>query len=421
MTEEFLQYAWRYRLVQGEIRTTRGEEVLILKPGDYNRDGGPDFMNARVRIAGTLWVGNVEVHVRSSDWNRHHHEQNPRYDSVILHVVFEDDLPVYRNNLEPIPTIAAKKYLNPALFSVYEELQQARRWVPCENMLGDVHPVLITNMLDRTVVERFRRRSDWILSLLESCNGDWEQVAYVLIARNFGTRVNAQAFEWLARSVPLQLLLRYRDQSLKMEALLFGQAGMLHDHFIDDYPRQLRAEYHFLQKKHGLVPLDGHLWDFLRLRPRNFPTVRIAQLADLFQRQTNLFSRLLEIRNMDDLYDMLDCACSDYWLTHFIFDRISGKKIKRIGSLTVMLVAINTVVPLLFAYGHYTGNQQLKDQAIDLLRQVDGEQNSVIRRWTSLGMDTSDAFRTQGLLELKEYYCDQKRCLECIIGKSVIN
>ncbi|MDD5507849.1 MAG: DUF2851 family protein [Bacteroidales bacterium] len=421
MTEEFLHYLWRFQLLNGRLVSTAGEEILVIRPGDHNTDEGPDFSNARIRIGSTLWAGNVEVHVRSSDWQRHGHTENMRYDNIILHVVGEDDQPVSRLSREVIPTLCVRENIDLSLMAVYEELKLARRWVPCENLLPKVDTVKQQGMLDRMMAERMLRKSSGISQLLESSQHSWEEVTYILVARNFGARVNAQVFEWLARSLPYRIIQRCRDQKLRVEALLFGQAGMLHDHFVDEYPRKLRQEYQLLQKKYSLVPLHYDLWNFLRLRPSSFPTLRIAQLADLLCRQSGLFSRFLSAEDIGEVFSLLECQASDYWDTHYIFDRTSRNRIKNLGTEAIELVIINAAIPLVFTYGHYIGRQELKDRSMDLLRQLPGEKNIMMHKWAELGMAVSDAWNTQALIELKENYCDRKKCLHCVIGNTILS
>lgn len=420
MNEEFLQYVWKFQLFHGELVTTQGDPIIVIKPGEHNPDAGPDFFNARIRIGPIVWNGNVEVHVRASDWLRHNHADNKRYDNIILHVVAEDDLTINRASSEQVPTLCMKHNLNMSMMASYHELKHARRWIPCEKLLGNVPSLNVSGMLDRMMVERLQRKSEQILSMFESCQFSWEEVTYVLCSRSFGTRINAQVFEWLARSVPYSLILRMRDRKFCLEALLFGQAGMLHEHFIDAYPIQLRVEYQFLRKKYDLTPLQDHLWNFLRLRPPSFPTIRIALLADLLYRQTNLFSQILEAKDVSDLFALFESECSEYWENHYLFDRQSRRQTKRLGNDSMELILINTAVPLLYSYGHYINNQKIKDHALELLHQVSGETNTITQKWATLGMGITDAWNTQALLELKEKYCDRKKCLQCHIGNSIL-
>ncbi|HNS16928.1 MAG TPA: DUF2851 family protein [Bacteroidales bacterium] len=421
MTEEFLHYIWRYQLLSGPLTTTDGEEIRVIKSGTYNTDAGPDFSNARIWIGNTLWAGNVEVHIRSSDWERHGHQDDRRYDTIILHVVGEDDMPVRRPSQEFVPTLCLRNNIELSLLATYQELNLARRWIPCEHLVNAISQVKVIHMLDRMMAERMQRKSDTFFKMLESCRYSWEEVTYVLIARNFGARINAQVFEWLARSLPYVMIQRCRDNRFRLEAMLFGQAGMLHDHFMDEYPRHLRTEYQFLQKKHGLSPLQDHLWNFLRLRPPAFPTVRIAQLADLLHRQTSLFSRILAAENVTELASVFESRTSEYWDTHYIFDRPSRRKIKKLGSEAVELIIINAAIPLIFTYGQYLDRQDIKNKAMDLLRKVQGERNSIIRKWASLGLTVSDAWNTQALIELKENYCDKRKCLHCVVGNAILS
>jgi hypothetical protein len=420
MTEQFLHYLWKFRLLNNVLTTTSGEDIVILKPGDHNRDSGPDFINARIRIGTTLWAGNVEVHLKTSDWIRHKHHEDEAYQNIILHAVLESDREIYRNTGESIPTLILQGKYDAMLYERYRDLMENLNWIPCEKMIGQVDDVTICSQQSRLLVERLERKSGYIEAVYRNCMNSWDEAFYQLIARNFGFRLNAEPFELLAKSIPLQFIAKHRDNPFQVEALLFGQSGMLKKKYADEYPRHLAKEYRFLRKKYSLKPVDAHLWKFLRLRPSNFPTIRISQFSCLLCKSQGLFSEVLSSHQLKDLRDLFDLKCSEYWTSHYIFDRKSVSKVKRIGVKTVDLLLINTVIPFIFLYGMSRDNPELKERALDFLSGLPAEENSISNQWRNLRIKIDCAFSSQAMMELKEHYCDQKRCLDCKIGHAIL-
>lgn len=422
MTEAFLQYVWQHQLLEGEMRTTEGALVEVERAGMLNRDAGPDFFDARIRIDGTLWVGNVEVHVKSSSWNTHKHSNDRAYDNVVLHVVYENDTAITMQNCHQLPTLEVKHLVADALWDNYEALMHPPKplAVPCEERLAEVPEMYVNGWMERLTLERLERKSGTVGRLLEESHGNWEECCYWLLAHYFGGKTNSLPFELLAKSVDQTLLARWRDKPQRIEALLMGQAGLLEGYFEDEYPRQLQADYEALRQGARLTPIAGYLWKFFRLRPYAFPTLRISQFAQLVCQSRNLFSRLLESPDADVLERFFEVTASEYWNNHYQFDRLSAGKPKRLGKEFVRMLIINAWVPLLFEYGNQHGLQQYKDQAVEILEQLPAERNRYIRQWEEAGITPRNAAQSQALLQLHNEYCSNHNCLNCQIGYKII-
>lgn len=421
MTEELLHHVWKYRLFDHkELFTQSGEAVEVIVPGDHNTDSGPDFFNARVKVGGTEWAGNIEIHTRASDWKRHGHEQDKAYDNIVLHVVYENDEPLADAAGNIVPAIQLKGRIDELLMKKYSELRQGRDWIPCGSQVKEVSSITLVSWLERLLVERLERKALDIQSKLELNRNNWEESFYQQLARNFGFRINAGPFELLARSLPSTILAKHKSSLLQVEALLFGQAGLLEDHFTDGYARQLQNEYAFLQKKFKLVPVAAHLWKFMRLRPSNFPTIRIAQLAHLVYRSSHLFSSVMEAHTVEDIHKLFNVKASEYWEEHYVFDKRSPKRSKQLGKDAIDNIIINTIVPFLFVYGRKHDDERYEERALKLLECTEGESNGIITNWKKLGMNADTAWSTQALLQLRNEYCAKKRCLQCAIGNKLL-
>lgn len=421
MTEEFLHHIWKFRLFdQLELSTTDNETVEIVRAGEHNFDAGPDFFNAKIKIGKTLWAGNVEVHINSSDWKKHNHQNDKAYDNIILHVVNNADADLSRSSGEKIPTIEIKGRIEEKLIRNYLKFKSGNDWVPCEKQIENVPSIIIQSTVDKLVLERLERKSDFIFDCLKLNQNNWEETFYQLLARNFGFKINSEPFHLLAKSIPSIILSKHKSSLLQIEALLFGQAGMLNKHFEDKYPQSLQNEYVFLKQKFKLSSMDEHLWKFLRLRPVNFPSVRIAQFANLIYNSSHLFSRILETEDCKDLKKLLNISVSEYWETHYIFDKKTATKPKRLGEDGVNNIIINTIVPFLFVYGKQKGDEVYVERALHFMEQVPGEDNSIIRRWDKLKLPVSSSYSTQALLQLKNEYCSEKKCLKCNIGNYLL-
>ena len=422
MTEVFLHHIWKYRLFNSkELATTDGEPVEVIRTGQHNTDAGPDFFNAQVKIGTTTWAGNVEIHQKSSEWNKHHHATDSAYGNVILHVVYEHDEEVFTHENIRIVTVELKGRFDPGIFSNYENLLRSSRWIPCEDHIGKVDSLTISSWLERMMIERLEIKSGFVLDTLSVNKNNWEETCYQQLARNFGFYTNSLPFEILARSVPLQLTGKHKDQIKQLEALLFGQAGLLNIRFNDRYATLLQTEYEFLKKKYSLVSMDPGQWKFLRLRPSNFPTIRIAQLAQLLHNNGSLFSMFLEKEELKDFESIFSIGVSDYWESHYTFDRMSPPKPKPLGESARMNILINTVVPLLFAYGRFNNEEKYKNRAVRFLEEIPPEENVVISQWKAMGITVDNSARTQALIHQKNSYCNLKKCLFCSVGNKIIN
>ncbi|MBL7892504.1 MAG: DUF2851 family protein, partial [Bacteroidia bacterium] len=406
MTEEFLHYLWKYkRYNSANLSTQTGEVIQVIKQGEHNTDAGPDFFNSKLKIGKTIWAGNVEIHIHSSDWKKHNHQSDKAYDNVILHVVYRHDEKVYRKTGEELPTLELKGRFDESVFKKYLQFKASKTWVPCAPQLKSVESFILNNWLERMLVERLERKSGAVLASLEINKNNWEETFYQHVARSFGFKVNSDPFELLARSIPNSILAKHKNSLFQVEALLFGQAGLLDNQFVDTYPQYLQNEYAFLRKKYKLTPLDPHVWKFLRLRPSNFPTVRIAQFASLIFNSIHLFSKVIETNKPDALKKLFSVRASEYWETHYMFDKKSAKSVKSIGPDGVNNIIINTIVPFLFVYGKSKAEEKYVDLSLALLEKIEPENNSIIDKWEQFGVKAKSAYQTQALLQLKNEYC----------------
>ena len=423
MKEELLHYVWQYRLFATEqLKTTHGEKIEIIDCGKRNEDAGPDFFNAKIKIGKTLWAGNVEIHTTSSEWMQHNHHKDKSYDSVILHVVEKANHIVYRQNGEEIPQmeITVKKDVKER----HEQLLSFKTWIRCEPWWNRLSPEFTHLYLSRLLNGRFIRKTEAIIGHLVQNNNHWEETFYLFLARNFGMNTNSLPFEMLAKSLPLALLGKHKNSLLQIEAMLFGQAGLLHSEKNkddDEYLQILQREYAFLSNKFTLSPIDSSLWKFAKIHPANFPHIRIAQFAALIHQSRKLFSNLLETNDPDKLRNLFRCKASTYWETHYSFGESSPKRTKAIGEKSIDTLMINTVVPFLFAYSIKKDLPEAQEKAYTLLEKIAPEQNNIIKKWETFGIKAQNAYDTQALLELKKQYCDEKRCLQCGIGHKLLS
>jgi hypothetical protein len=417
--ERLLHYVWKYRLYPGaELCTTEDIPVSIIDPGLQNTDAGPDFFNAKIRIADTVWAGNVEIHRKSSDWRIHQHDRNPAYDSVILHVVEEYDEPVCRTNGEVIPHLVIS--VPPRIMENMEWLLSRETVLPCAERICEIEPLHVSAWLSALLTERLERKTRDIFTLSELYTNDWNEVFYITLTRNFGFGANSDAFEWLAKSLPFKHILKQRCNSLQIEALLFGQAGLLAEDCPDSYYRSLKREYVFLQKKYDLHPLESHLIKNMRTRPVNFPHIRLAQLAAVWANTDTLFSEILECNDFSVLRDHFNVSLPEYWDTHYHFKSTSPAKKKNIGINATHTIMINTVVPILFAYGKMKQLPEYGARALQILENIPPERNSLVTAFTEAGVRASNACDTQALVQLRREYCEKKKCLYCRIGFCIV-
>ncbi len=422
LNEELLYHVWKFRLYwKQELFSTCKEKLLIRDPGERNRDAGPDFFNAGIRIGKTLWAGNVEIHTRSSDWLAHGHMNDPNYDNVILHVVYEHDKEVYKSNGERVLTLELKGSVPDEIISRYDGLKFSTSPVPCHNKLEFISPVIYSSWVERLVVERFEKRTAFIRLILGNNSSDWESCFYQVLARAFGFRVNAEPFEILGRILPVKMLHRKKESLLTLESLLFGQSGLLEAHYTDEYVRELQNEFALYRKKYDLTPMDPANWKFMRLRPRNFPTLRLSQFAKVIHDQENMVSKVLETEDLESMTGMFNVSASAYWEEHFMFDKKVRKMQAGMGWESATLIVINAIIPFLFVYGKERGRQDLVERAIRFLEEIRPENNALLRHWALLGLKAKNALQSQGLIQLRNEYCNKRRCLDCAIGVKVMS
>lgn len=415
--EQLLHYVWEHKQFPlTGLYTTENLPVEVIDAGLKNRDAGPDFFNAKIKINGTLWVGNVEIHSFSSDWSRHGHQKNRAYDSVILHVVGEVDVEaVFRSTGEPIPQL--RLVCPEAVRLHYNELKQAEVSPACYSILSTLSSLKIHAWLAALRSERFEQKTAVIRKRLERLNNHWEDAFFITLARNFGFGINGDAFEMWAYKLDLRAVDKHRDDPLQVEAIFFGQGGLLEEKVEgDSYYESLQKEYRFLKHKFGLSQSDSSLWKFLRLRPGNFPHVRIAQLASLYGQQRGLLSQVIEAHTLEQLRAVFTTGTSTYWKEHFIFGKCSPQKEKKVGTGSLNLIIINTVVPFLYAYGLYRADETLCNRATGFLEELKAENNYITRLWSSVGISVRTAADSQALIQLQKEYCDVRKCLYCRFG-----
>ena len=442
MREEFLYYIWENRLTDKNLKTNEGESVEVVATGYRNTDSGPDFLEARIQIGDKLWAGHVEIHVKSSDWNRHGHQSDKAYKNVILHVVYENDTQV-----NDIPTLELKGHFDESLFAQYQKLISSKNWIPCEKSICQVPVFTRLSWLDRMTVERLESKSETVTKILEANQFDWEDTLYKLLMRYFGLKVNNEAFEYLANILPYKTLLKHADNLVQVEAMLMGCAGFLEDDFTEDYPLLLKREFSVMKAKFNLLAMPVERWKFMRMRPSNFPTIRLAQMAQLIHKNGCLFSKIREAKNATEVKALFDVATSEYWETHWRFDKRlpqcdsptgpndgivglsyhgsqnhgSRKTTKRLGTSAADILIINAVVPLFFCYGKLHKDESVCETAIQFLEETEAEDNAIIRHYASCGITAQNAMQTQGLLHLYSYFCKRKRCIECRIGNVLLH
>lgn len=420
--EKLMQYVWKHRLWRSEdMVTNTGKKVRVVDPGLLNTDAGPDFFNAKIEIDGHMWVGNVEMHYRATDWKRHRHDSDKAYDSVILHVVAKDDAPVRRTNGELIPQLVLE--VSPQFNADYASLVGATIEVPCATKIKQVPHLTIVEWVEGLAFERLHGKVERIHQLLDSFNGSWEDVCYVTLARNFGFGINNDAFERLARRTPLRLLGKHSDSALQIEALLFGQAGMLDAQKpgMDSYYNQLCTEYAFLSNKFQLTPMEKESWKLFRIRPQNFPYRRIAMLAQFIEGGFRMMNRILDAEGEKEMRALFELELSGYWTKHYTFGKPNERATATLSRSSIDIILINTVAPLLYAYGELTGNYEMTDKAIKLLEDLRAESNSIVAHFVAYGIDCPDALTSQALVQLKREYCDARKCIYCKIGHHLLS
>ncbi len=420
MNEDFLYYLWKYHLPGKTLTGNKKENIYIQHPGQQNYDSGPDFFNGNIKIDDTLWAGNIEIHTKSSDWYRHSHHNDPHYDNIILHVVYEDDRLVLRKNGELIPTLVLKDKFNERLFEKYQGFLLSKQWIPCRDDIVKAGHFEILSWLHRLSIERLERKAKETEQMLHESKNDFREIFYRKLLRSYGFKTNSEAFEQLALSLPFSVLAKHKYHLPQLEALLFGQAGMLQENFNNEYPKQLQVEYQFLSQKYRLKAMQPEAWKFMRMHPQNFPTIRIAQFANLFCRSTALLQKILEAEKLTDVISLLQTEASGYWLTHFRFGKPGTSGPKKMGKPSLHLILINTIIPFVFVYGKRTSRQHLCEKAVDWLTSLPPEKNHITRNFNLAGIKPENAMQSQALIQLKTFYCQNKQCLHCAIGHQLL-
>lgn len=413
--EQLLHYVWKHKIFSlKELKTTTGQQVEVIDTGLANTDAGPGFFNAKLKLDGVLWIGNIEIHERSSDWFKHGHHADTGYNSVILHIASEIDMEISRSNGERIPQI--QLICPEAVRTNYKELLETASYPPCYRIIPSLSPFTAHSWMSALQMERFEQKATLLNERLKRCQGNWEDAFFITLARNFGFGLNGDAFETWAHQLPFRAVDKHRNDLFQIEAIFFGQAGILEDSDGDGYYLRLKKEYIYLQHKFELIPMNTSLWRFLRLRPTNFPHIRIAQLACLYHRAYGLLSRIMETETLQGVRDILKGGTSEYWLTHYTFGGSSPSRPKTLSNTSLDLLIINTVVTFLYAYGLHKGNPVLCARAGSFLEELKAENNYITRMWEQCGMKASNAADSQALIQLKKEYCDKKKCLYCRIG-----
>ena len=422
MKEDFIAYIWQHRLYEGlNLKTVGGEDLQVLSTGSLNHDAGPDFFNAKIKLGQTIWAGNVEIHVKSSDWLLHQHQKNQAYDNIILHLVVEQDVTIRRKSGEPIPTLELRKYVKQKLHQNFTYLQNNKDWIPCQKLIHEVDLFTLKNWMDRLLIERMEQKTQMIAKMLSLNKNDWEVTFYQYLGRSFGFKVNALPFELLTTQLPLSAVWKHKTQLLQIEAMLFGGAGFLEEEGGDEYQQNLKKEFDFLKAKFSLDTLPKHIWKFHRMRPSNFPTIRIAQFAQLLHQQDGLFSKVLSIKKLKDFFNLFSLQPSLYWQSHYVFGKETKKYGKRkMSRATIENLLLNAVVPFMFIYGQMTGKTDFEERSFALLEELKAEKNNILKGWESLNIEPKNAYESQALLQLKNKYCNAKRCLSCAVGNQLI-
>lgn len=420
MTERLLQFIWQFQYYnKSQLHVEDGEKLSIIYPGQYNTNQGPDFLNAKIVIGNTTLAGNIELHVTSSDWLKHNHTADQNYSNIILHVVWQHDTTITNTQGAVIATLVLENLVPKVLLQRYETLMTSQQFVPCENYLPVLTNISWLAWKERLAVERLQRKAATVISHLANANNHWEEGFWRMLARNFGMKTNADIFEEIAKTLPVNILAKHKNQIHQLEALLLGQAGLLEDNFSEDYPKLLQREYRFLKKKYQLQSTSVKPY-FLRMRPANFPTIRLAQLAMLVHQSSHLFSKTKEMTDVNEVIKLLNVTANDYWHYHYLFDEPAEYQPKQTGRQMVENILINTIIVVLFAYGIYHSDEALKDKSLQWLSALAAEKNSITNKWTTFGVTNTNALESQALIELKNNYCNVKRCLECAVGNAIL-
>lgn len=416
MKEDFLHHIWQFKKFDfANLATVQGEKLTIINSGQYLQKAGPDFFNSQIIIGSQKWAGNVEIHLKSSDWYVHNHQVDSNYDSVILHVVWEHDTEVFRKDNSEIPVLELKKYVSKSTLENYQSLVSLKTWIFCEKQLEDVDDFKFKNWQERLFFERLERKSMPIKRIFLEVEKDWEAALFCLLAKNFGLNTNGEQFMKIAQSIPFAVFRKESPEAENLEALFYGRAGLLEKEKEDLYFKDLKRRWKYLSEKHQLAKVYVDPVQFFKHRPDNFPTIRLSQLANLYHSRQNLFSSIINANSLSEYYRLFNVQVSDYWKTHYQFDKQSPKKKKALTNSLIDLLLVNTIIPLKFEYANSQG-KDISEELIKLLQEIKPEKNMIIEKFHSFGVVSNNAYETQSLLQMKNEYCNHKRCLECAVG-----
>lgn len=416
MKEDFLHYVWQYKKFDfSNLKTCAGDSVIIINSGQYLQLAGPDFFNAQIILNEQKWAGNVEIHVKSSDWYLHQHEKDSSYDNVILHVVWENDVPIFRKDNNEIPTLELKNYVSKEVLENYLKLKTQKSWIYCENQIKTIDDFALQNWQERLFFERLERKEIPILELLKETENDWEAVLFCMLAKNFGLNTNGEAFLKIAKSIPFSVIRKESFEIENLEALLFGMSDLITVNAEDNYTKDIQKRFDYCLQKYQFQKKINPPVQFFKHRPDNFPTIRLAQLAMLYHTHQNLFSKIMAVTKTDDFYRLFDISVSNYWQTHYQFDKESSEKKKKFSKSFVDLLIINTIVPIQFSYAKNQG-KEITEVILNIMNSIQFEKNSIIEKFAFFGIKSKNAFETQSLLQLKNEYCNHSKCLQCAIG-----
>tara|TARA_R110002050_G_scaffold81892_2_gene175334 strand:- start:4192 stop:5469 length:1278 start_codon:yes stop_codon:yes gene_type:complete len=421
MQEDFLHYIWRHKKFDiSKIKTTTNEIISVVSVGEYNQNAGPDFFNAHLKINNQLWAGNVEIHLKSSDWFLHNHETDVNYDNVILHVVWEHDTAVYRRDNTIIPTLEIKRYVSKDALNNYGKLfSKSQKWINCEHDFYSVDDFIVNHWLERLYFERLEKKSGTIKQLLTDSKNNWETVLYKMLTKNFGLKVNGDSFLSVANSIDFSIVRKLQSNQASLEALFFGQAGLLDGDIQEPYYLNLVKEYTFLKQKFSVSNKNVAPVQFFRLRPANFPTIRFSQLASLYHSHQNLFSKVIELTTIKEFYSLFSVSASIFWENHYTFSNVSKVSKKIVTKSFIDLILINTIIPIKFSYALYNG-KQIEDDIVKLIQEITSEKNSIVEKFDTLKPVSKSALQSQALIQLKNEYCSKNKCLQCAIGSEIL-
>ena len=421
MTEKLLQFIWQFQYFnKSGLITEQGDELQILKSGNLNTNQGPDFLNASIKLNDITLAGNIEIHIKSSHWHQHNHSIDKHYKNIILHIVWENDEQIFDTNKKAIPTLVLQNLVSKLLLEKYSILMEETPTLPCSSFLPALSSIGWLAWKERLTTERLLEKSEIVLRTFAQNNNNWEETFWHLLAYNFGLKVNADFFKQIAQTISVITLAKHKNQIHQLEAILLGQANLLNENFDNDYPKLLQREYQFLKKKHSLKTAQGSCL-FLRMRPANFPTIRLAQMAMLISNSSHLFSLIKEMKDIKEVQKYFNVTCNDYWHYHYtLTDETSAYEPKKLGKQMIDNITINTIIPVLFAYGHYCKEDDYKLKAINWLQQVRAEKNNITRQWEDYSIEHTTAFDSQAFIQLTNQYCKKKNCLKCAIANKIL-